>query len=210
MKTLKGILLEGFLRKNIGLGKDALIRKWLDEYKITNYTINDDLTIDVDGDVDLDFYKYEKLPEYIQFGAVRNYFSLYCSSNLTSLKGCPCEVGGDFYCSGCINLESLEEAPQKVGGSFECRACNKLKSLEGAPQEVGWSFNCSGCSNLKSLKGCPKEVGINFYCSECKNLTSLKGCPKEIGGDFYCKYHNKRFTTNDIKKVCKVKGEIRI
>ena len=53
MKTIK----EGFLRKNLGLGKEALIKKWLDKHEITNYTINNDLTIDVDTTVDLSGYK---------------------------------------------------------------------------------------------------------------------------------------------------------
>ena len=52
MKTIK----EGFLRKNLNLGKEAIIKRWLDEHKIEDYTINKDLTIDVDGDVSLDNY----------------------------------------------------------------------------------------------------------------------------------------------------------
>ena len=61
METLK----EGFLRKNLGLGKEVLIKKWLDKYNIKNYTINDDLTIDVNGSVYLTEYREEYLPDYI-------------------------------------------------------------------------------------------------------------------------------------------------
>ena len=163
MRTIR----EGFLRKNLGLGKEALIKNWLDEHKITNYIINNDLTIDVKGSVNLGWwYEEDQLPDYIQFG----------------------EVCGNFYVFSCRNLESLKGCPYKVDGSFDCNLCNKLTSLEGAPQKVGRNFDCSGCSKLKSLCGAPKLVG----------------------GNFRCKYYNKRFTIDDIKKICEVKGEIRI
>lgn len=50
------------------------IREWLDKYNIKNYTINDDLTIDVNGDVNLnneESTKLAKLPEYIKFNVVK-------------------------------------------------------------------------------------------------------------------------------------------
>ena len=37
--------------KNLSIGKRAQIIKWLDSFDIKNYNINDDLTIDVNGDV---------------------------------------------------------------------------------------------------------------------------------------------------------------
>ena len=184
MKTIK----ESFLRKNLGLGKDELIRKWLDEYKITNYTINDDLTIDVDGDVELDCYKEEQLPEYIQFRKVTWAFRIYACYKLESLKGCPKEVGGNFSCCYCGKLTSLEGAPKKVDGDFDCNFCSKLTSLEGAPEKIGGYFDCRECSDLKSLKGAPKEVGGYFDCREC----------------------SRRFTKRDVKKVSEVKGRIYI
>ena len=107
MKTIK----EGFLRKNLGLGKEALIKKWLDGFFIENYTINKDLTIDVDSYVDLEGYTEKYLPNYIQFGKVTEYFSCDNCPNLKSLKGCPKEVGGSFNCHGCPKLESLEGCP---------------------------------------------------------------------------------------------------
>jgi hypothetical protein len=65
------------------------------EYKITNYTINEDGTIDVNGDVNLSYKGLTELP--LEFRNVTGNFS--CHSNLlTSLEGCPKSVGGDFYC----------------------------------------------------------------------------------------------------------------
>ena len=129
-----------------------------------------------------------------------------CSYNkLTSLKGCPKEVGGDFDC-GFNKLTSLEGCPEKVGGDFKCYT-NDLTSLKGAPKEVDGNFDCS-YNKLTSLEGCPKEVSGNFDCNHNK-LTSLKGCPKEVGGDFYCSSNKgKPFTESYVKKVCRVLGRI--
>jgi hypothetical protein len=63
------------------------------EYNIKKYTINDDLSIDVDGEVYLWFSDLTKLP--LNFNKVNGDFN--CIFNrLTSLEGAPKEVNGDF------------------------------------------------------------------------------------------------------------------
>ena len=115
------------------------IEKWLKEYDIRNYTINDDFTIDVNGNVYLSAIDLKEFPEYIQFGVVRGDF--VCRINyLTSLRGVPRIVEGNFDCAD-NELTSLEGAPKKVGGYFDC-GHNKLTSLKGAPENVA-SFYCS-------------------------------------------------------------------
>ena len=225
MKTIK----EGFLRKNLGLGREELIKTWLDKHKIINYTINKDLTIDIKGNVNLERYKEEQLPNYIQFRIVTGRFNIRLS-DITSLRGCPKEVGHYFSCMACPKLKSLEGCPQKVEYHFDCSECNSLESLKDCPKEIGGSlycynclelkslgdcpvevgedFYCSGCPKLKSLEGCSQKVGGNFECSGCSKLESLENCPKEVGGDFYCECCGIQFTENDIKKICKVKGKI--
>ena len=137
------ILKEGFLRKNLGLGKEELIRKWLDEYKIENYTINNDLTIDVDGCVDLSYCMLTELPDYIQFGKVVKSFRINDNSRLISLRGCPKYVGGSFHCHNCNRLVNLVGAPEYVYGSvFCCERCKNLVSLKGAPKLVDGAFEC--------------------------------------------------------------------
>jgi len=154
---------------------DAICR----EYRITNYTVNPDRTVDVDGDVDLPDMGLDKLP--LKFGYVSG--SFHCGNNkLTSLEGSPREVGGDFYCFF-NKLTSLEGAPEEVGGDFYCDY-NQLTSLEGAPKEVVNDFDCSD-NQLTSLEGVPEEVGGSFYCNN-NQLTSLAGAPEEIGSDFDC------------------------
>ena len=110
------------------------------KYGIENYTINEDGSIDVDGNVDLSFRNLSKLP--LKFGRVSGDF--YCDRNqLTTLEGCPKEVGGNFWCYN-NNLTSLEGCSSDVivGGYFDC-CNNKLTTLEGCPREVGGEFYCS-------------------------------------------------------------------
>ena len=119
------------------------------KYGIKNYTINEDGTIDVDGDVNLSGKNIDKLP--LKFGKVTGNFN--CSYNqLTSLEGSPSEVGGDFICYQ-NKLTSLEGSPSRVGGSFYCSS-NKLTSLEGSPKRVDGDFLCH-YNQLVDVKGFP-------------------------------------------------------
>jgi hypothetical protein len=97
------------------------IHEICEKYNIENYTINDDGTIDVDGDVNFHHNELTELP--IRFNKVTGYFD--CGYNrLTTLKGSPKWVGGDFDCYN-NQLTSLEFSPEYVGGDFYC-AVNKL------------------------------------------------------------------------------------
>jgi hypothetical protein len=148
---------------------DSICRK----YDIKNYTINEDGSIDVDGDVDLYDKGLTDLP--IKFGKVSG--SFYCRNNqLTSLEGAPEKVVGNFDCKN-NQLTSLEGSPRSVGGYFAC-SYNELRSLEGSPLEVGGDFSCHS-NKLTSLEGSPREVGGDFYCNNNK-LTSLDGISKYI------------------------------
>lgn len=96
------------------------------KFEIENYTINDDMSIDVDGDVNLSQQDLTELP--LNFNIVSGDFC--CSINqLTSLVGCPKEVVGDFQCSY-NRLTTLLYCPKEVSGVFDC-SNNKLNSLEG-------------------------------------------------------------------------------
>ena len=107
------------------------------------YTINDDGSIDVDGDVFINNNDLIKIP--FKFRNVSGYFD--CSNNkLTSLEGAPNNVSRDFDCSN-NQLTSLDGAPNSIGDSFSC-SYNKLISLEGAPNSVGGDFYCHKNHNL--------------------------------------------------------------
>ena len=71
----------------------------------------------------------------------------------------------------------------------------------------GW-FDIGYNKNLISLKNCPNKVNKYFRCSGCSALESLEGCPKEVGRDFYCIGCKRRFTSEEVRSLCKVKIDI--
>ena len=106
---------------------------WLDDYGVEKYTINSDLTVDVDGSVDLDNERLKFLP--VQFGKINGYF--FCEDNkLKSLKGCPIEIKGEFSCSK-NEIYNLEGYPKNIGSIvfFEKTPISKLFKL------VNWKIN---------------------------------------------------------------------
>ena len=109
-----------------------------ENYKIIDYTINDDLSIDVDGGVYLGEKDLKHLP--LKFNYVSGIF--VCRINkLKSLEGCPKTVNGSFFCSD-NKLKSLEGCPKTVGDGFYC-SNNELRDLEYFP-EVDGSTNIEG------------------------------------------------------------------
>jgi hypothetical protein len=180
---------------------------------IYHFTVNDDGSVDVDTDVNIRMKSLKRIP--IKFGRVSGCFN--CGWNqLTTLKGCPDEVGGLFACTG-NKLESLDYCPKKVGESFFC-GHNKLLSLKGiqkhikgdldcsdnklvwlkdGPEKVDGSFNCENNRLWRNgLKGGPKEIGRHYNCAG-NQLTSLEGSPKHIKGVFQC-HNNELINLNNL------------
>jgi hypothetical protein len=112
--------------KNLGIGKVVLIKDWLSNQGITDYTLDDEyristncyINIQVDGN----------LPEYIDFKFVYD-FTLIGSENTTSLKGCPEIVKRNFKCCECKNLKTLEGCPRLVNCNFIVEN-NGIENLE--------------------------------------------------------------------------------
>lgn len=148
------------------------IDDWLFDMGISDYTINDDLTVDVAMDVVIEDMELTELP--VQFGRVGRYFDC-AANNLTTLKGCPTYVGWDFICHS-NKLTSLEYCPQEIGNSLICYD-NQITSLEYVPKSFTGTLSCYE-NELTSLKGCPEEL-VYLHCGRNK-LTSLQYVPKVI------------------------------
>jgi len=174
------------------------IEAWLDARNINDYTINDDLTIDVDRALILSFYD-DELP--VSFGKV-DYFMVRDCYNLASLKGFPKEattikieacaipnlvgITSKFKMltiHNCPSLSSLKGLPSEVDGDITAIFNANLTSLEGAPRKVG-NFSVSN-NSIKSLVGGPKDVSGSYECNGNK-LTSLEGAPREVNKNFVC------------------------
>ena len=158
------MIIKNFIKKLYNIPGTILLKLYsykidyiCNKYGISNYEINRNRSIDVNGDVVLSWYELNKLP--LKFNKVSGHFS--CNGNkLKSLIGCPIEVGGDFSCV--INqLTSLVGSPNKVGGYFDCSK-NKLTTLMGGPEIVGGEYNCN-FNELTSLVGSAIEIGGVIY-----------------------------------------------
>lgn len=151
------------------------IKNWLDNELIANYVIKEDLTVNVEGDVNLSWRQLKHIP--VQFGNV--YGSFYCDHNeLTSLEGSPKFVEVDFNCRNNL-LTNLLASPEVVR-NYNCIE-NKLISLKGSPKRVNGLFDCSYNDELISLKYGPKKV---------MNLTALSN-PLQIHECVNIKIENK-------------------
>lgn len=90
-----------------------------------------------------------------------------------------------------MDLTSLLDLPyklNKVNGFFDC-SFNKLTNLVGSPRIVEDAFSCTK-----------------------NNLDSLEGLPVEIKGDLWIRNMDNffKFKEADIRKVCKVGGQIHL
>jgi hypothetical protein len=138
-------------------------------YKIKNYTINPDGSIDVDGGVNLNYKKLTELP--LTFNKVSGSFD--CDYNeLTSLKGCPRWIGGGFYCD-----------------------YNELTSLEFSPDYVGDDLFCS--NNNLTDNYCETEIGGSFYTS-LKQDGLIKSNNRTINYNEWRKLYKRKLILNDI------------
>ena len=148
---------------NIGLRNQII--EWLEYYyhDISNatragtYIINDDLTIDIDG-----FFTTiwkENLPNYIQFNKIDGNFLFSEKQKVTSLKGCPKIVNGEFYCNS-NDLKNLIGGPKIVAGNYICSLNPHIKSLEGLAKKIGGMFACNNKSGLTE-KDIPEGTEIS-------------------------------------------------
>ena len=98
--------------------------------------------------------------------------------------------------NGCEGDLVLSELPMRL---------TKLPPILKDITVKGW-FNCS-LNSLTSLENCPKIVNGNFYCSWNK-LTSLKGAPQKVDRHFICHSNDVKFTEEQVRAVCDVKGDV--
>jgi len=111
---------------NLNVGKIAMIRQWLQNHAVCNYIINDDLSIDVNENVNFWKGRLEgfEIPIFIQFNLVKGFFNVN-KNNLTTLRGCPKKVLQWFSCEE-NNLENLDYAPKFIEQGFYGNLNNKI------------------------------------------------------------------------------------
>jgi len=142
----------------VAISKKSDIERWLWKHNIRDFSILEDNSVDVRGDVRLAnmLENYKKLP--INFN----------------------EVQGDFDISDNV-LTSLEGSPKKVGGNFSAFK-NELTSLKGGPKEVAKNFIILK-NNIRSLEHSPSIINEDYICSH-NPLTNLEGLIN-VGGSVF-------------------------
>ncbi len=138
------------------------IAKWCDTNLIENYTINDDLTVDVDDNVILYLIPMDELP--IQFGFVKGDFILG-ENGLTTLKGVPSTVGGDFICGG-NEIEDLEHLPKTISSRIillNNKISSYTSSLKNANNIIWISEPMPGLSYLEIDENGYYKYNIDDY-----------------------------------------------
>jgi hypothetical protein len=147
------------------------IEDWLDKHQVTNYTIRDDLTIDVKGKVNLSNKKLIKLP--VKFNHVSEDFNIF-ANELITLEGCPNVVVGSFAVNN-NKLKSFNHSPEYVGGNFHC-AFNDIKDFVDLKTEIKGTLYCDNnpIINLNSLQA---NIEKNVYFYQENNINfRLEGC----------------------------------
>lgn len=180
-------------------GIQEKIAKWLTTNSITDFTINDDNTVDVRGDLNLDGLRHAKLP--VKFNHVTGSVSL-AGAMLTTLEGLPEEINGDFDITS-VKLDNVTGFPLKIHGDCHLGhieiastlATSQLShvegdlviaelvadSLVGLPSYVGGDFIMRDNDKIKTLKGMPKTIVGNCQFP-ARQLKSFEGITQDIGG----------------------------
>lgn len=151
---------------------------WLDDHRITHYTLIADseygFVVDVASNVEIFNRALTQIS--VKFRHISG--SFYCGNNqLTTLLGAPEVVGNTFSCAF-NKLTSLEYAPHSVTNFNTTH--NLLENLMGAPQIIGGTFRVDN-NHLSSLMGAPTTIAHNFGCS-LNNISSLDYFPAIVGG----------------------------
>jgi len=142
---------EEFRKKLI---ESTYLMKWVNG----NWKWNNDGSVDVEGNVEIRNYPYQKLP--FKFRKVVGYFD--CANNiLETLEGCPEYLEGGFTCRG-NKLKSLIGSPNKVDG-FWCYN-NQLETLDGSPNVVLNAYSCYGNATRFTKKDVKKVCNVMDEC----------------------------------------------
>jgi len=139
----------------MGVLKLSEIESICKEFKIKDYTINNDGSINVNnGGVWMAEKGLTKIP--IKFGTVNGIF--HCGGNeLTTLENCPDRIFGHFYCFG-NRIESFVGGPRAVKGRFDASHNPLLISFEGFPTQITETTN-----HDYDFNKCPVDEILQFF-----------------------------------------------
>lgn len=194
--------------------KDKIASK-LDLLRINNYTINDDLSVDVNDVVVLAHHDLTEIP--VKFNRVTK--SFLCQHNkLKTLKNAPQYVGGDFNCSS-NQIKELTHSPKIVKGHFSCSK-NKIENFKGIADEIGGRLDATS-NKINTLDNFPKKVKMSVFLAdnivqtldtitECEAPPSIHVVDPDKSNQFFCIRYKKEEIELAIKdnKIKNLKEEL--
>ena len=144
------------------------------EYGKIWININDDLTVDVLGDISIRFgYDIKDLP--CKFNRINGNFFIKLSFAIGDfIDKFPERVDGKLSITNC-GLDSLKHLPTKyVGKDFDCSS-NNLQTFEGLPEYIGGDLNADSndiyiCDFLENFEG-----GVSLYLNPVQYVQFLNG-----------------------------------
>lgn len=156
------------------------IKYFLNTKMIMNYTIEDDGTVNVGGNVELDNMgsQFRELP--VQFGKVTGNF-ITKDVALQSFKGFPKEVGGDFVIKQRIIVKDYTGAPEIIRGDALMKPV-QAQSLKGFPKKIEQSAVITVSGDKHSLSDLG-EFGSGLYINvEDAPLPNFHGIQSKFNG----------------------------
>ena len=155
------------------------LTRWLEGFAIDmdRFTVHDDLSVSVDGDLNINLEDFEggRIP--VKFRTVTGTFN--CAfSMLTTLDNGP-DLMDNLYCNA-NRLRSLAidgRPPNFRNPAMATVVCNEndMEDLRGSPRFV-FCMSCNQCKSLVSLAGAPDEV-YDLIILGCPRLATLEGMP---------------------------------
>lgn len=139
------------------------------DYRIYSYIINDDLTVNINGNISLANYKFSHFP--VKFGTVSGNFNCSDNSSLLSLEGAPTSLTGSFICTYCPNITALEGIGEVLSG-----AKGLLYFTWEYIDKGGLGFLQTEASRLAEISTAPFKI-INKYM---KRKDDIFECQSEL------------------------------
>lgn len=143
--------------------------------------VNPDGTVNITGRTYLtgqNIHNAEKIPFDIM--TCDGDLSMHSNTGLTTLKGCPLHVKGDFDVDDCPKLTSFEHAPRKIDGDASFYKC-KITSMKFAPTFVGGELDIMR-NEITSIEDMPNMTVLSHIDMRRNKIKSFKG----IGSKLKC------------------------
>lgn len=162
------------------LNEEEKVKKWLDNMNIKKYTINDNLTVDVDGDVSIVYQDLKSIP--VKFNIVKGDFNCY-KNELTDYKGFPRIIGGssDFSFN---KMNSFIGFPEKIGLDFSYGYYDNVKKIYSESNPIKEIIDCLEgpfdiCKMINYINEYDVISGKNIFLDKYRECLELIGVPDD-------------------------------